>query len=256
MNPSALTICAKKLFLTLGFNMNTSHLVLWLEAPLQAWGADSKFYRRSTLDFPTKSGILGMILCGMGATGKQSYMLQNFMNLQHTVFSYRKSNRVHDFIPQLKDFQMVGSGYDADDNWESLLIPKTSKGSKSVGGGAKLTYKYYLQDAYFAVIVEIPSHMIFTVEKALTEPYYDIYLGRKSCVPTEFVFQGIYKSEVAAENKAKEIAESKDLVRMFRVLDGVHDGHIMNICDVPIEFGIHKKYVSRQVTLIKDKIPV
>ena len=41
--------------------MANPYLLLWLEAPLQAWGHDSKFGRRDSLDFPTKSGVLGLL---------------------------------------------------------------------------------------------------------------------------------------------------------------------------------------------------
>ena len=43
------------------------NLLLWLEAPLQSWGAGSRYGRRDTLPFPTRSGILGL-LCFVGMT--------------------------------------------------------------------------------------------------------------------------------------------------------------------------------------------
>ena len=46
-------------------------LLLWLEAPLQSWGADSRYGRRDTLPFPTRSGILGLLCCAMGRGGEQ-----------------------------------------------------------------------------------------------------------------------------------------------------------------------------------------
>ena len=36
-------------------------LLLRLAAPLQAWGAESKFETRRTLHYPTKSGVIGML---------------------------------------------------------------------------------------------------------------------------------------------------------------------------------------------------
>ncbi|MCR6650496.1 MAG: type I-E CRISPR-associated protein Cas5/CasD [Cellvibrionaceae bacterium] len=47
--------------------MSNPYLLLWLEAPLQSWGHDSKFGRRDSLDFPTKSGVLGLLCCALGA---------------------------------------------------------------------------------------------------------------------------------------------------------------------------------------------
>ena len=51
--------------------MKTSFLLLWLESALQSWGADSKFGRRDSLPFPTKSGITGLLLCALGASGNK-----------------------------------------------------------------------------------------------------------------------------------------------------------------------------------------
>ncbi|HBZ0090419.1 TPA: type I-E CRISPR-associated protein Cas5/CasD, partial [Klebsiella pneumoniae] len=47
----------------------TQYMLLWLEGPLQSWGGDSKFGVRDTLNFPTRSGILGLICCARGAAG-------------------------------------------------------------------------------------------------------------------------------------------------------------------------------------------
>ena len=51
--------------------MSNSYILLWLEAPLQSWGFDSKFGRRDTLTFPTKSGVLGLVCSALGAGGEQ-----------------------------------------------------------------------------------------------------------------------------------------------------------------------------------------
>ena len=130
--------------------MDTRWMLLWFEAPLQSWGADSKFSRRDTLEFPTKSGVLGLVLCAMGASGEQKELLARFSNLKQTVLSFR-----YDRESLLHDFQMIGSGYDSNDPWLSMLIPKTGAGKSAVGGGTKLTHRYYLQNAIFAVFLLI-----------------------------------------------------------------------------------------------------
>ena len=48
-----------------------SYILMWLEAPLQSWGVNSKYQRRDTLNFPSKSGIMGIILSALGKTGEQ-----------------------------------------------------------------------------------------------------------------------------------------------------------------------------------------
>ena len=64
------------------------YVLLWLEAPLQSWGFESKFGRRETLDFPTKSGVLGLILSAMGRSGEQQELLGSFSSLDFQVGIY------------------------------------------------------------------------------------------------------------------------------------------------------------------------
>ena len=61
---------------------------MWLEAPLQSWGCSSRFGRRETLGFPTKSGVLGMLLCAMGRGGEQRDLLCQLSSLQLSVAAF------------------------------------------------------------------------------------------------------------------------------------------------------------------------
>ena len=227
--------------------MKINYLLLWFEAPLQSWGAESKFGRRDTLKFPTKSGVFGLILSGMGATGPQIPLLEKLSKGKMSAFSFIKSKDSKE--PLLRDFHMVGSGFDEKDIWQKLLIPKTSDGKPSVGGGAKLTYRFYLQGAYFAVILEINDDLKDDVQKALESPIYDLYLGRKNCVPTDIIFRGFFDSYEEAETHAFDIACGKDLQKDFLVLDGEHEGDVMTLNDVPLQFGEVKKYRDRRITV-------
>lgn len=239
--------------------MVTRYLLLWLEAPLQSWGHDSKFGRRDTLNFPTKSGVMGLVCCALGYGGEQKEFLAAFAPLRQTVLSFVRKNRKDektDREPLLRDFHMVGSGYNDKDPWTTLLIPKTAEGKKAVGGGAKMTYRYYLQDAHFAVVLEVPCDIAETIADALQNPVWDLCLGRKSCIPTDFVYRGIFDSEVDAINKAKEIGEldelhnGKNLLEEFRVSDGEHKGEVLTLNDVPLQFGEKKIYRDRRVTVV------
>ena len=177
--------------------MANPYLLLWLEAPLQAWGHDSKFGRRDSLDFPTKSGVLGLLCCARGARGQQTEWLAAWADLDMHTVAYVPRNAQGQPLPRLpllRDFQMVGSGYDDQDPWQTLLIPKKSDGGKAVGGGTKMTYRYYLQDMAYAVALEAPAALAPEAAAALQAPVWDLYLGRKNCVPTEFIYQGLFDS--------------------------------------------------------------
>jgi CRISPR system Cascade subunit CasD len=229
--------------------MNTRYLLLWLEAPLQSWGSDSRFGRRDTLNFPTRSGILGLILCALGASGEQRELLERFGAFTQTVYSFMVRQRES----LLCDFQMVGSGYDDTDPWLSLLIPKTSEGKKAVGGGTKMTYRYYLQDARFGVILEFPEDLSDQVVSALQNPVFDLYLGRKDCVPTDFIYRGVYHSADEAVAELDRIAVEKSLIPDFKVISGdfPEEGDVMTLNDIPVQFGTEKKYRDRRVTVIQ-----
>lgn len=247
--------------------MSNRYLLLWLEAPLQSWGADSKFGRRDTVNFPTKSGVTGLLLCALGASGEQKELLAKLAPLRQTVVSYARVQKSEvgepqkvDREPLLRDFHMVGSGYDDENLWETLLIPKKSDGSapgrRPDGGyaGAKMTYRYYLQDAKFAVVLEVPEESADSFAEALQNPTYDMYLGRKNCAPTDFVYRGTFNSEEAALQKAAEIAQDKgSLIEDFQVVDWEQNdiGEVMTLNDIPIQFGEIKKYSDRRVTVIQ-----
>lgn len=237
--------------------MATRYLLLWLQAPLQSWGHDSKFGRRDTINFPTKSGVLGLLCCALGVGGEQCELLAEFASLKQTVISfvrcrkYAEEERIKvDREPLLRDFHMVGSGYDDKDPWQTLLIPKTSEGKKAVGGGTKITYRYYLQDAYFAVLLQVPASRTDTIAEALQNPVWDVFLGRKNCVPTDFIYRGLYADEASALQQALAIAQDKGLLEDFRVCDGEHEGEVLTLMDVPIQFGERKRYQDRRVTVI------
>ncbi len=232
--------------------MDSRFLLLWLEGPLQSWGADSRFGRRDTLPFPTKSGVAGMLLCALGASGEQEELLARLAPLRQTAVSFLKAGeKPVEREPLLRDFHMVGSGYDDEDPWELLHVPKKADGGKAVGGGTKMTYRYYLQDAKFAVVVEVPGDLAEGMAEALKKPVYEMYLGRKNCVPTEFVFQGVFEEEGKALEAASKIAADKGLREDFRVLDGEQEGEGMTLNDVPVQFGTRKIYRDRRVTRIQ-----
>lgn len=230
------------------------YLLLWLEGPLQAWGHDSKFGVRDTLNFPTRSGVLGLLCCARGASGREIEWLAQMNALSMEVRAYAQIDSNGQPLlrePALCDFQMVGSGYDDSDPWQNLLIPKTSDGKKAVGGGTKMTYRYYLQDSVFAVVLAVPSEQAESLVEALQNPVWDLYLGRKNCVPTELIYQGLFENAELAWQQASQLAVSKQRIHSYSVVEGELNGEVITLNDVPIQFGQSKKYRDRRVTLVE-----
>lgn len=237
--------------------MPNPYLLLWLEAPLQSWGHDSKFGRRDTLNFPTKSGVLGLVCCALGAGGEQTELLAEFSPLSQTVVAFVRTQQFGNQTaqksmrePLLRDFHMVGSGFDDQNPWQKLLIPKTSEGKAAVGGGSKMTYRYYLQDMAFAVALEVPAHKADLIADKLQNPEWDLYLGRKNCAPTDFIYRGKFSTQDDAIAVALSIANEKQLTQDFSVYAGEQEGEVITLNDVPIQFGQHKQYRDRRVTVV------
>jgi CRISPR system Cascade subunit CasD len=168
------------------------------------------------------------------------------------VLSFVRANSQTKREPLLRDFHMVGAGYDLKDEWQKLLEPRLSNGKRrtSDGGGTKMTYRYYLQDAFFSVLLDVPEDLAETLSHALQNPVWDLYLGRKNCVPTDFIYRGIFDSSENALSETRKIADEKNLIEDFRVFDGEREGdETFVLTDVPIQFGEHKQYRDRYVTL-------
>lgn len=196
---------------------------------------------------------MGLLCCALGAGGKQTEFLEKWADVDLSVQAYvlkDKKGQATLGQPLLMDFQMVGSGYDDNDPWQSLLIPKTSDGKKAVGGGTKMTYRYYLQDMVFAAVLQGAEDDLKVLKHALLNPVWDLYLGRKNCVPTDFIARDIFPSLDEAFKAADTIAESKNRIASFKVLQGEHEGDVWTLNDVPLQFGDHKLYRDRQVTIV------
>jgi CRISPR system Cascade subunit CasD len=147
---------------------------------------------------------------------------------------------------------MIGSGY-KNTPWEKLLSPKTLEEKPSNAGPSKITYRDYLQNKKFAVIVEAPLSLLELFSEGLKNPVFSIYFGRKNCVPTDLVFRGIFDNEDQAFETIKVISEEKNLIENFRVIDGNFEGDSLSINDVPITFGTIKQYRERMITIQKKE---
>jgi CRISPR system Cascade subunit CasD len=235
--------------------MDNKTLLMWLEAPLQSWGHDSKFGRRGTLEFPTKSGVIGVICCAMGLSDPDPEILTELVGCGMKVDAYARKNRFSDEAENqtvLTDFHMVGSGFDTKDPWQDLMVPKTSEGKRPASGGPRMTFRHYIQDMAFAVTLEVPEELLVRVKAALADPVWDIYLGRKSCAPTEFILQGVFDDEQQAREKALSLALEKSRMKTFSVEEGAKNGEVLMLTDVPVRLGPIKAYRDRKVTILRE----
>ena len=132
-------------------------LLLRLAAPLQAWGADSKFETRKTGREPTKSGVIGLLAAALGLRRDETESLARLARLQFGVRVEREGRL-------LVDFHMA----------------RNEEKDRSY-----VTYRHYLEDAVFLVgLSGEDTELLQELEQALARPAYPLYLGRRSCPPT------------------------------------------------------------------------
>jgi CRISPR system Cascade subunit CasD len=133
-------------------------LTIRLTAPLQSYGNEATFNRRTTDDYPSKSAIIGMIAAALGYRRDDSRI--NSLNKLLMAVRIDQPGKV------LTDFHMVE-------------YAQNSKKTKR-----KLTYRDYLQDAVFIVAIGSKDEdLIDRIEYALKHPYFQLSLGRRSNAP-------------------------------------------------------------------------
>ncbi len=141
-------------------------LILRLEGPLQSWGEASKWDARDSADFPTKSGIVGLLGCAMGLARGDPELEKLSEALTLAVRADRKGNRT-------VDYQTVTGA-----------PLRNAEGKPKTTGNTIVSRRAYLQDACFTVFLETEGHWAERIAAALRAPRWSLFLGRKSCVPS------------------------------------------------------------------------
>lgn len=136
-------------------------LTIKLAAPLQAYGNEAAFSRRTSYDHPSKSAVLGLIAAALGYDRRDPRIVQ----LNDLAFAVR----IDQPGKHLTDFQTV--------EWKP--------------GTRKVTYRDLLQDAVFvAAIGSVDETFVDRIEVALHHPCYPLFLGRRANAPA-----GVLKTE-------------------------------------------------------------
>lgn len=142
-------------------------LLLRLAGPMQSWGTRSRFTERDTELEPSKSGVLGLVCAALGRPRSDDVS---------DLAALRMGVRVDREGTIERDYHTAG-GVDG-------IIRASGKLSRD----AVLSNRYYLADADFLVGLEGDEPLLRTIEQALREPRWQLFLGRKSFVPAVPVY--------------------------------------------------------------------
>lgn len=147
-------------------------LILHLSGPLQSWGERSRFNERDTGRAPTRSGLLGMIASALGRARGTS--IEDLSALRFAIRADRAGSL-------LRDFHTVGGGMPRE-----RTVATAEGGRRSADAATLVSYRYYLQDAAFTVVVTVSdgNHgLLQECASRLERPHWPPYLGRRSCPP-------------------------------------------------------------------------
>ena len=196
-------------------------LLLRLAAPLQSWGADSKFETRKTNREPTKSGIIGLLAAALGLRRDDAAGLTRLNGLHFAVRADREGSLLVDF--------------------------HTAKSRDT----SYVTYRHYLQDAVFLAGLESGDEALLReLEAALRHPVYPLYLGRRSCPPTLPLFLGIRAGKLLDTLRAEPLlVKQRNGAPLHIVADAdPADAAAVPRRDLAVSFSpIHRQYGFRPV---------
>ncbi|MDO4252623.1 MAG: type I-E CRISPR-associated protein Cas5/CasD [Rothia sp. (in: high G+C Gram-positive bacteria)] len=138
-------------------------LLLKFKAPLQAWGAESRYKTRASNPEPTKSGVIGLLAAAQGRARQQP-----LADLAALSFAVRV-----DYPGQLlRDFHTARNWFSSKDQ-------------------SQLSNRYYLSDAVFLVALAGEQSFLAELESSLLHPAFPLYLGRRSCPAGPDLVMGI-----------------------------------------------------------------
>lgn len=154
-------------------------LFLKLSGPMQSWGTESKLQLRRTDPYPSKSGVLGLLMCAMGVGRDEApAALPSLVGLEMGVRLDRPGEL--DW-----DYHTAGAGFGIRSAEGRVKRTASTKEFETL-----LSRRQYLLDASFLVALRGDSAVIGKAAEALANPKWPVFLGRKCCVPSEPVFAG------------------------------------------------------------------
>ena len=142
--------------------MSVATVFLRLHGPMQSWGTESKLHSKSVGDFPTRSAVIGLVCAAMGIDRENIEGLAPFHGLSYAVCEMNRGTVERDY--------------------------QTLSGTVSVDGEPHKTVispRWYRCDASYLAAFEGDVAFLDRVQQALHRPFWPLFLGRKSHIPSQ-----------------------------------------------------------------------
>ena len=210
--------------------LSENYLALRLEGPFQSWGFDSQYNRRNTGLMPTRSAVAGMCCAALGlprGSDKEQGFLVKFGAIRMTAIAIPRAGVKKELpVRRLQDYHTVQN-------------TKTADGKKK---DCHITHRQYLTDAAFGVLLEGNADLLKKIAKALEDPKWGIWLGRKTCIPSAPVFAGLKENRDSALRLLIGDKPLKSFKRQMEV-ENFADGRD-SLPDSPVSFATERRLFS------------
>ncbi|GAB2889204.1 type I-E CRISPR-associated protein Cas5/CasD [Paralcaligenes ginsengisoli] len=206
-----------------------SFLILKLDGVMQAWGDHTYEDYRPTVNFPTRSGLLGLLAACMGIERSD---VGGMAELDRSLyFSVRADSEK---VDKLTDFHTVMKARKVDIR-KSGEYPIVSR-------------REYLCDAKFTVAIELSEHACVTfdvIEIALQQPIYTPVLGRRSCP----ISRPLLAHKVEATDALAALAQIEPNLRMvYTDSPALRNDRQIRLRDVPRHVRV-RQFSTRLVSV-------
>jgi CRISPR system Cascade subunit CasD len=163
------------------------HLILTLEGPLAAYGAEMVDARGPVRDWPGASLLTGLLTNALGFTrGQREAHARLQTRLEFAVRIDREG-------VCLRDFQTVQLGY-SDQGWTTRGVPEGRAGGAATYESPHIRERDYFADLLLSVAVALREAddppTLDDLAAALAEPARPLFLGRKPCLPSRPIVGG------------------------------------------------------------------
>lgn len=190
-------------------------LILKLYGPMQAWGEHTFEGLRPSANFPTRSGVLGLLGACLGIKRNEPDRLQYLAD--SIGIAVRQD--------ELKDRRMLKIT-----DYHTVKDARADYTGKEKPHETIQTWREYLLDAYFTVALWNYKDAIIrleAIESAVKQPVFTPYLGRRSCPLSRPLYEKLTKAvtpQEALQGTTPHAGtiysdEGDDTVRRFRVRD-------------------------------------
>ena len=207
-------------------------VVLHLDGPMQSWGHASQWDHRDTLDYPTRSGVIGMVAAAVGK--RWGDPLDELEMLRFTIRIDRPGRRI-------VDYHTAGGGYETG-------VARVKGGNRS---HAVLSDRVYMSDAAYTIAITGPNSLLQAVDTALRAPVFGPFLGRRSCPPAGPWHLGIHDGDpLRTLPLHRDPPRGTDMTSVEFVSDHETRGptdRVESTLTDPHRFGHHRSY--RPVTV-------